>query len=238
MLREVSDTAVWQKTPRSPEELRRETEALQLLGPAVVRLIAVENGSLVLERVDPGTTALSVPDDTATAAIAEALLALWVAPPDDCRLPTIEDECQALYDRDAVAPLPAELVRAAREALDSLLSDAPEPCVLHGDLHHENLLWSDARGWVAIDPHGVVGDPAYDVGPLLINPWTPAAAALLPTRLPILSEKLDLPLLRLMRWGLVRAVLAEAWKVQGSGSPNGSALRVAAALVPGDSPSG
>ena len=62
-------------------------------------------------------------------------------------------------------------MRAARVTLDRLLRDPVEDRVLHGDLHPQNLLWAQDRGWVAIDPHGLVGDPGYDVGPLLINPW-------------------------------------------------------------------
>jgi streptomycin 6-kinase len=31
--------------------------------------------------------------------------------------------------------------------------------LLHGDLHRHNVLSDDARGSVAIDPKGVVGEP-------------------------------------------------------------------------------
>jgi streptomycin 6-kinase len=40
---------------------------------------------------------------------------------------------------------------------------------LHGDIHHENILLSP-RGWLAIDPKGLIGDPAYDVANMFCNP--------------------------------------------------------------------
>jgi streptomycin 6-kinase len=119
--------------------------------------------------VPPGTPVAARPDDEALAAITDTLLALWMPAPAGCSLPTVRQECTALYDEDAVKPLPAAVVHAARSMLDQLLRDPVEDRVLHGDLHQQNLLWSADRGWVAIDPHGVVGDPGYDVGPLLIK---------------------------------------------------------------------
>jgi len=148
---------------RNPVELRREVEALRLLGPGVVRLVAVEGD--VLARVRPGDTAAAVDDDLSTVAIAAALRALWVPVPPGCTLPTVAQECRALHDPAAVARLPAALVRAARSALAVLLADAPPAQVLHGDLHHGNLLRAGLDEWVAIDPHGVIGDPGYDIGP-------------------------------------------------------------------------
>jgi streptomycin 6-kinase len=77
----------------------------------------------------------------------------------------------------------------------------------------------------------VVGDPGYDVGSLLINPWNDDPAALLPQRLPLLAQRLDMPVQRVAGWGLVRAVLAEAWHVQDTGEVAGGALQVAERLA-------
>ena len=40
---------------------------------------------------------------------------------------------------------------------------------LHGDLHHENIMLSE-RGWIVIDPAGLIGDPALDVANMFSNP--------------------------------------------------------------------
>ncbi len=227
----MQDISVWRKTAHTREQLGREVEALRLLGPAAVHLLAVEGNELVLERVVPGTTVAELPDDQVTAAVATALTSLWEPVPAGCLLPTVKQECQALQDQAAVGPLPQQVVKAARRELGWLLAHPPEPRVLHGDLHHGNLLWSQERGWVAIDPHGLVGDPGYDVGPLLINPWDGEPASLLSSRLAQLSAVLEMPVQRLAAWGLVRAVLAEAWHVQDTGRPAGGPLRVAQVLA-------
>lgn len=50
-----------------------------------------------------------------------------------------------------------------------LLDQPHETIALHGDLHHENIIRS-TRGWLAIDPHGLCGDAAFDCGNLFYNP--------------------------------------------------------------------
>lgn len=40
---------------------------------------------------------------------------------------------------------------------------------LHGDLHHENIMFGP-RGWLIIDPVGLVGDAALDVANMFSNP--------------------------------------------------------------------
>jgi hypothetical protein len=121
----VVERPVWRKRARSRAELRREVEALRLLGPPAVRLLRVEGEVLVLEHVQPGTPVAARPDDEALAAITATLLALWMPVPLGCGLPTVRQECAALYDEDAVKPLPAAVVHAARSMLDQLLRDPP-----------------------------------------------------------------------------------------------------------------
>lgn len=57
---------------------------------------------------------------------------------------------------------------AAKLALD-LLDQPHEMITLHGDLHHENII-RGTRGWLAIDPHGLCGDAAFDCANLFYNP--------------------------------------------------------------------
>lgn len=224
------DRGPWRKQARCREQLDRESEALRLLGPASVSLLSVDGDVLVLDRVCPGTAVADLPDDEATVALAKALQSLWVPVPDGCQLPTVADECRPLYST-AVAPLPQDMVSAARHAFERLMAEPTDICVLHGDLHHDNLLWSEQDGWVAIDPHGLVGPRGYDVGPMLINPWDGQPARLLDRRLEVLSEVLDLPPSQLAAWGLVRAVLSEAWMVEDTGHIDAGPLQVARALA-------
>ncbi len=61
----------------------------------------------------------------------------------------------------------AELVPLASAVLGSV--ELHRRTVTHGDLHHHNIL-RRGDGWAAIDPKPAVGEPEYDVAPLLWNP--------------------------------------------------------------------
>lgn len=113
--------------------------------------------------------------------------------------------------------------------------------MLHGDLHHDNLLRASREPWVAIDPHGLIGDPGYDIGALLFNPdlanRDPALTALVPSRLEQLADELAIPRERLAAWGFVKAVMsdvwsAESWSPAATWSPASRALDVTASRLP------
>lgn len=52
---------------------------------------------------------------------------------------------------------------------DRLLNNQRDIQPLHGDIHHENILFGK-RGWLVIDPQALLGDPAYDAANMFYNP--------------------------------------------------------------------
>ena len=64
---------------------------------------------------------------------------------------------------------PRGLVDRAANVFVDLCAGAPR-VLLHGDLHHDNILRSGREGWLAIGPFGVFGDPGFEAGALLYNP--------------------------------------------------------------------
>ena len=48
-------------------------------------------------------------------------------------------------------------------------SQFPETYLLHGDLHHENILKDADTGWIAIDPKGVIGPKVMECGRFIQN---------------------------------------------------------------------
>jgi streptomycin 6-kinase len=115
----------------------------------------------------------------------------------------------------ATGPFPARLVEMAESLFADLLASSAEPVLLHGDLHHYNILAAGREPWLAIDPKGVSGEPAYEVGALMRNPrpslyhW-PDLERLLARRLDILTETLALDRQRLLAWSVAHQVL-DAW---------------------------
>jgi streptomycin 6-kinase len=88
--------------------------------------------------------------------------------------------------------------------------------VLHGDLHHHNLLASERATWLAADPKGLVGPRQAEAAALLRNPrhfilGHPDRAALLADRVAILAERLDDDAARIAGWSYVLAVVAARW---------------------------
>src|SRR4029079_11177091 len=67
--------------------------------------------------------------------------------------------------------LPRELVLRAQRVYSELAAAQREPALLHGDLQHYNVLCDERRGWVAIDPKGVIGELEYEIGAALRNPY-------------------------------------------------------------------
>jgi len=94
------------------------------------------------------------------------------------------------------------------------LLDAPQDIVpLHGDLHHENVLDFDERGWLAIDPKRLVGERGFDFANIFCNPDLKIAAA--PGRLArqscVVAQAAGLDRTRLLQWILAYAGLSAVW---------------------------
>lgn len=133
-------------------------------------------------------------DDEATAVLVDTVLALRAmpAPPGSVGLVPLREWFRDLVGRPQPDPL---LGRAASLARDLLAEPAAE-VVLHGDVHHGNVLDLGDR-WAAIDPKGLVGHPAFDLANLFCNPVEEVAVRRLGARLDLVADRagLDRPLL-------------------------------------------
>ena len=234
--------AVLKLTPPAGE-LRFEAAALRHFGGAgAVRLLAadVAAGALLLERAAPGEplTAVQARDDEQATRIA-ADVGRRLHRPLAGPFRTVEDWARTAFGwlRDryggGTGPLPAAVVDRAEAEHAELVASAAPPVLLHGDLHHHNVLTSD-RGWLAIDPHGVLGEPAYEAGALLRNPLglgaRPDLAALLARRVPILAEAYGVDAERIRGWGRAHNTVSLIWSHQDGGSVDTDTLAVLAAL--------
>ncbi|MCS3782439.1 aminoglycoside phosphotransferase family protein [Tsukamurella ocularis] len=115
----------------------------------------------------------------------------------------------------SLAAVRDEAPRYARswEAAEALLADPRDEVVLHGDVHHDNVLDFGDRGWLAIDPKCVAGERSYDYANLLTNPDLPTAAdpARFARQLNVIVAESGLPRERLLQWVLAFAGLSAAW---------------------------
>ena len=212
-------------------ELRTEIEALRIYdGCGAARMLDAEadQGALLLERLRPGAPLSSLADDEeATSIAARVMRRLWRPVPPEHAFPTVERWTRGLERLRArfggtSGPLPADLVDQAEGLFDELIGSMAEPVLLHGDLHHGNILAAERQPWLALDPKGVIGEPAYEVGPLLLNPmphlltWS-QPGRILARRVDQLAQELGFDRARVRGWGLARAVLSARWSIEDHG---------------------
>ncbi|MGY5056344.1 aminoglycoside phosphotransferase family protein [Streptomyces sp. 900105755] len=176
--------------------------------------------ALLLERAHTSTLAALEPDDEAVMTIAGRLnhrLAV-PAPPNLPRLRDRADAWAAELREDAAElphPLPPRVLDAAHATVRELGRTQPDTLV-HGDLHARNILRADREPWLAVDPKGCAGDPAYDGGTLLKSRALsllqcddlPRTARRL---LDVFADAAELDRERVRRWAQLHAVQAAFW---------------------------
>lgn len=199
-------------------------------GEGAVRVLAHHADTVLLERAC-GVRSLAdmarTGQDSAASRIICAVAARLHAPrprplpelvPLSCRFASLfaASATQGALFRDAGA--------LARELLAT-----PQDCVvLHGDLHHANILDAGERGWLAIDPKGLLGERGFDFANVLCNPEYAIAtkAGRLEQQVHTIAEAAGLERKRLLAWVAVWAALSALWHREDGGAPD-CALAVA-----------
>ncbi len=191
-------------------------------GDGAARLLAEapEHRALLVERLVPGRQLWDEPDaDRADEIAASVLRRLWRPVGADAPftqlaavatrwrhvLPERWERGGRIFER--------ELVDVAVGWIDRLVPSMPAPGLVHQDFHGGNVLWDERRGWLAIDPKPLVGEPAFDTASLLRDrrrslAGDPAAPLHVAQRLDRLARLLDLDRERMRGWGIVHAL---AW---------------------------
>ena len=219
-------TAVVLKIGVPNREFISEMSALRYFnGDGCVRLLEAdaENYMFLLERLDPGEMLVSLDDDEIRTHIAcDVMTHLWRPVPEGLPLIQLSEWFAGLENlrpkySGGTGPFSPMLFERVESLLPDLFSDSHPPVLIHGDFHHFNIL-SSGRGWLAIDPKGVIGPPEYECGPLLVNPipnfpYLPDAIQLTGRRIAILSERLGFTRERIRDWGLCHAILSAWWDI-------------------------
>jgi streptomycin 6-kinase len=194
-------------------------------GDGVVRVYESETDAVLLERLDPGEHLVELvkrgDDEEATRILAQVIekLAHRDAPP-EC--PTVADWGRGFdrYLESGDQQIARDLVLDARRVYQDLTSSQRTTMLLHGDLQHYNVLFDKERGWVAIDPKGVVGELEYELGALLRNPVELPELykdpAIFNRRLDILTDLLHLDHSRALNWARAQSVLSRIWTIEDS----------------------
>lgn len=210
-------------------------------GAGAVKLLDRSGDTLLLEDAGPRSLLdeLDRHDDRAADEILLDVLAALQAPtavPRPSGFLPLADRFSSLFLRADVdrAAGRATAFTSAADLLRALLDAQLDVRPLHGDLHHGNVLHGD-RGWLAIDPKGLLGDGAYDAANLFYNPLHRDDLRTDPARIRALArgagERLERDPATVLGWARVDACLSAAWALE-DGRPQLAAvdLRIAAAI--------
>ena len=209
------------KTPG--DEWRSGEVARAFGGRGMVRVLEYDEGAALFERIVPGSALVELTredqDAEATEILADVIASMSPnAAPSWC--PTVTDWGLGFtrYVESCDMRVPAPLVHRASEIYTDLCATQHATRLLHGDLQHYNVLRDQQRGWLAIDPKGVVGEIEYELGASLRNPVDLPAVFGNPTtierRVTTLSTLLGLDAGRVLRWAFAQAVLSAIWHVE------------------------
>jgi len=241
VMRADGTEAVLKLSPHGADFRHELTATRQFEGEGMVRLFEADEarGIAILERLRPGTMLVDLDDDERQTEIAAAImLELRRDPPFGSGLPTTRDWFDAFARHRAEhgghGPLPQDLFERGEATYRALLDSSPAPVLLHGDLHHYNILSAQRAPWLAIDPHGVIGEPAFETGAYFGNPSGMAmrqgAARTLERRSHIFAGRLGLDRQRIIAWGFAYQVLSAVWSAERGGTGWRNAIGVAEIL--------
>jgi len=212
------------KVVTEPEERDGTRVLAWWAGEGAARVFASDIDAVLLERaLGPGSLsklARGGGDDEATSILCQVAASLHAKDPDDRpgSVVPLGSWFRALWP---VALSQGGVFGRAGRVAEELLAQQQELVVLHGDLHHENVLDFGSRGWLAIDPKGLHGERTFDFVNLLRNPDTDAALA--PGRfarqVAVVAREAQLDVRRLLQWSLAFACLSATWILNDGDDP-------------------
>ena len=213
------------------KEFKTELQALRIFdGHGIVKLLEYDlaQSMMLLERLEPGTPLTAITnDEEATTIAASVMRELWQSAPASHQFPYVSDwgkgfsRLRARFEGKS-GPFPAKLVDKAERLFAELAASQSEQALLHGDLHHDNILKAQREPWLIIDPKGIIGEPVYETGALLRNPQSQLLhysnpRQVLARRVALLSEHLGMDRERILGWGFSQAVLSAWWFIEDNG---------------------
>lgn len=209
------------------KEFQSETDALEVYdGDAAAKLYEkdIEMTAILIERVNPGLPlSLEEDDDKATRILAKMMKLLWKPLPESYTFPTVADWVKGIQrfkvQISEESSIPWYYIDKADEYFRELIETSSQPMLLHGDLHHDNVLSSHRSGWLVIDPKGVAAEPAYETAAMIRNPQkqmknSPSLKNKLERRIRVMADELQFDSERIYKWCYAQTVLSAIWSFE------------------------
>lgn len=202
-------------------------------GNGAVRLLNGDDGAHLVEFVDGSMLKSLVEqgnDDLAIEVFCEVIAKLH-SYSGSCpsELISMERNFRSLFERVKSKSVDDIYKRGAKLARE-LIATANDLRVLHGDIHHENILKHSIRGWLVIDPQCLFGERTYDLANTFYNPNGYSELAASPDRIGRLAKKFSQTLRieqqRILQYAFAYGCLSASWRLE-DGQSVDATLRIA-----------
>ncbi|WP_341317432.1 aminoglycoside phosphotransferase family protein [Paraburkholderia sp. IMGN_8] len=196
-------------------------------GDGAARVLAHDADAILLERAqnshalaDKVRTGDSDADDAATEILCAAAARLHA--PRNKPLPELIGLPRWFQSLWPAAQQYGGWLTESAAAAQALLAAPQDPVVLHGDIHHGNVLDFGPRGWLAIDPKGLYGERGFDYANIFCNPDRQSALApgRFERRVEHVAQLAGLDRRRLLQWILAWSGLSAAWILETGETPD------------------
>lgn len=213
-----ADTPAILKISRSPEEIAGSQLMAWWQGDGAAPVLALDGEALLMVRAqgDASLTRMVEDgrDDDATRILCETVAHLHrPRPAPGPALTPLPEWFHSLLNLPGNAP---EILKCSAQTARVLLDTTTQTVVLHGDIHHANVLDFGARGWLAIDPKGLCGERGFDYANLFCNPdvgWA-RKPEVFARRVDIVTQAAAIEPRRLLQWVLAWAGLSVVWMLE------------------------
>lgn len=192
-------------------------------GHGGVTLLEDHEDAILLEYIDGQTLKEHVKngqDNAATQIIGQTLKAIHHAPNSALNLPSMHDRLECLFEYETKSA--PNIIKSAAHLSRHIIKTPFTDTVLHGDMHHDNIMHSSTRGWLAIDPQPFIGDPAYDCANTLHNPHQMFDLTENKTRLleqaNTLGSTMGIDPQRIINYAFIHGCLSACWSFEDEGT--------------------
>ena len=193
-------------------------------GGGAARVLAHDGDAVLLERAT-GTQSLSEMarsgrDDDACRILCGVVARLHA--PRDRPAPALTPLTRWFRELAPAARLHGGILTHCAETAQELLAHPQDEVILHGDIHHGNILDFGGRGWLAIDPKGLFGERGFDYANMFCNPDgdTATASSRLARRTDVIASAAGLDRQRLLQWVLAWSGLSAVWMLGDGEAPD------------------
>lgn len=180
------------------------------------------NGILIEEQVQPGTELIKEESlDRRLEVFGSIHKGLHIKPPMKYKFPTYYDWVSKATRYIETREDHKELCMHMHKAEDickELFTLYPRKLLLHGDLHHYNILRNNQNGYTLIDPKGVIGDSIFDIPRFLLNEMEDELDKKLFDKIiyaiTVIGEKLGIPTKIIKETFYIEMAMAECWMAE------------------------